>query len=140
MKRRTPDERGSVMPFFLIMAVALLLCAGLVVDSGSTLVSRREAFTTADQAARAGAQAVASATLHGGNVGIDPALAVQAAQSYLQRTGRNGQVSVDGSQVTVTVEVPQHLFLLNTIGLSDRSVRGVGVATLQRGVDVGENT
>lgn len=139
MSRRS-DERGSVMPFFLIMAVALLLCAGLVVDGGTTLVSRREAFTTADQAARAGAQAVSASTLHGGEIALDPSLAVQAAQSYLQRTGRTGQVAVDGSRVTVTVEVPQRLFLLSIAGMNDRSVRGVGVATLQRGVDTGEAT
>ena len=51
-------ETGSITPFALIFAIALLLLAGLVIDGGRQLNARGRALAYAQEAARAGAQAV----------------------------------------------------------------------------------
>src|SRR3546814_19242956 len=56
---RVVNERGSVTAFVVIMTSALLAMAGMVIDGGYGLAAQRGAFTEAEAAARAGAQAVA---------------------------------------------------------------------------------
>ena len=55
---RMSDERGSITAFFAVLSVALILCAGLVLDGGRLLAERRTLSDLAAGAARAGAQAI----------------------------------------------------------------------------------
>ncbi|WP_367186737.1 Tad domain-containing protein, partial [Sporichthya sp.] len=53
---RRSDE-GSITPFVVVITAALLAMGGLVVDGGFALAARQDATATAEQAARAGADA-----------------------------------------------------------------------------------
>ena len=55
--RRDP-ERGSILPVVPVMALALLMISGLVIDASRQLNARSQAVAFAEEAARAGAQAV----------------------------------------------------------------------------------
>src|SRR5438094_10612485 len=98
------DERGTVTAFVVGFTLALLVVAGLVVDGGGLLASRRVVINEAEAAARAGAQAVDPASLRAdGPVVVDTAAAQQRARDYLATTGHTGVVSIKGDTVTVTV-------------------------------------
>lgn len=55
---RTGADRGSIMPLIPVLALALLMIAGLVIDASRQLNARSQAVAYAEEAARAGAQAV----------------------------------------------------------------------------------
>ena len=57
------NERGAVSTFLAVIALALLMAAGLAIDGGRKVNALREASHLADNAARAGAQAVDLDTL-----------------------------------------------------------------------------
>ncbi len=100
------DERGSVSVLVAVLAIAFLMVAGLALDGGRKLGALSEARDLADNAARAGAQAVdTDAYQLTGAPALDPADAEQAALAYLSATGHTGTVAVDGSTVTVTVSL-----------------------------------
>ena len=133
--RRRDDEAGQVTAFVVIFLAALFLFAGLVLDGGLTLAARLHAIDEAQAAARAGAQALDTATYRAtGTVVLDPTAAISAADAYLAAAGGTSQVSVTGNQVTVTVNLVQHMQLLSMVGISQLTVSGTGVARLERGV------
>lgn len=100
------DDRGAVSTFLAVIFLALLMAAGLVVDGGRKIVALREASHLADNAARAGAQAIDVDTLRtGGQLHVDPAAATALASDYLTAGGHQGQVDVSAGTVTVTVTV-----------------------------------
>ncbi len=106
MTRRLDDDRGSVSIFMAVIAVAFLVVAGLAVDGGNKLGALSEARDIADNAARAGAQAVdTDAYRNTGEPTLDPVAATQAANAYLASVGHAGTVTVAGSTVTVTVTI-----------------------------------
>ena len=70
---RTRDERGVAAAFVVLFTVALLTVAGLVIDGGYALAAKREAMNQAEQAARAGADAISAASLRDGNANVAPA-------------------------------------------------------------------
>ncbi len=57
------NERGAVSTFLAVIALALLMAAGLAIDGGRKVNALREASHLADNAARTGAQAVDLDTL-----------------------------------------------------------------------------
>ncbi|MDP8931787.1 MAG: pilus assembly protein TadG-related protein [Actinomycetota bacterium] len=129
------EEQGAVLMFVVGLAAALLVLAGLVFDGGQILAARREAYALADNAARAGAQAVDLDALRGlEQLRLKPAAAEAAARSYLDRVGHEGVVTIsdDTVQVRVTQTVP--LVVLPMVGLKARTVSGVGEAHAVRGV------
>jgi Flp pilus assembly protein TadG len=106
MTPRRSDDRGAVSTFLAVIFLALLMAAGLVVDGGRKIVALREASHLADNAARAGAQAIDIDTLRAtGHLTIDPGAASVRALDYLAATGHQGDVSVSGDTVAVTVTV-----------------------------------
>ena len=56
--RRPRGERGSITPFVIIVAIALLFLAALVIDGSRQLSARARAIAYAEEAARAGAQKI----------------------------------------------------------------------------------
>ena len=97
------DDRGAVTTWFVVMTIPMLLMAGLVFDGGRVLSERRESLDVAQNAARAGAQAVDLTALRSGGLEVSAADAETAANSYLSANGFTGLVSVIGDTVTVTV-------------------------------------
>jgi hypothetical protein len=135
MTARGRGESGQVTPFVTVLTLALLLCAGLVVDGGRVLAARRQAADLAASAARAGAQAVSIDELRTTNRQLlDPAEATEAAQHYLDVAGHpDGDVSVSGDSVEVRVRLTTPLVILRLVGLGERTVTGSGRARSVRG-------
>ncbi|WP_067605230.1 TadE/TadG family type IV pilus assembly protein [Nocardiopsis listeri] len=100
----TRDDRGQVSAFVVIMALAFLLCLGLVYEGGELLQARRQTATLAQEAARVGAQQLDWATYRDGGdeVPLDAGAAASAAQAFLGSAGATGTVNVSGDSVTVT--------------------------------------
>src|SRR5574341_871463 len=90
--RRDPDpEAGGVLPLVAVLLVGLVAIAALVGDGGNALTAKRRAINLAEQAARAGAQELAPASLRTGRpYRLDPAAASRAAERYLARAGVGG--------------------------------------------------
>lgn len=130
-------DRGSVALFMALFTVGMLAMAGLVVDGGTALASRGRAHDVAQQAARAGADALSAASLRGlspAALRIDPGRARSAAQTYLSAAGATGSVSVGLDTVTVTAHIPARATILNAFGVSDLSGDAEATATIVHGV------
>lgn len=120
--RQTPDRGSAVVAYLLVMVVVLFAFAGLVFDGGAALTARGQAADVAQQAARAGADALDTGALRAGGLRADSSAATAAAQAVLSAAGVDGQVAVDGSQVTVSTQVSRPTAILSMIGVSE--VRG----------------
>lgn len=120
-------ERGSVAPFVAVVALALLMVAGMAYDGGQVIAAQARARDLAGNAARAGAQEVDLDALRATG---EPALltdrAAAAARSYLAESGVDGDVAVSGATVTVTVRFAQAMRILP---LPDRTIVASDSAT-----------
>jgi len=106
MAKQRTRERGSVSILIAALGLALLMSTGLAVDGGRKLGALSEARNIADNAARAGAQAVDVDTYRATGVPtINPAAAMRQANAYLVSQGFVGTVAVAGTTVTVTVTI-----------------------------------
>lgn len=129
-------EEGSITPFVVVLTVALLAMAGLVVDGGYALAARQDANTTAERAARAGADALSRESLLGaGPLRIDPAAARAAADRQLTAAGETGQVTVAVDAVTVTVWVTRATAILSAIGIDTLTAVSTATARGLTGID-----
>ena len=109
------DERGALSTFMAVIALALLMAAGLAVDGGRKIVALREASHLAGNAARAGAQAVDLDTLRtSGELLVLPEQATTRVAEYLASLGPTGEVTVEAATVTVTVTLTVDPVLLPT--------------------------
>jgi len=113
------DERGSASIWaILVIAGAFMVLLGLVVDGGRVIDERAAAYRAAAQAARAGADALSSASVRNGNDAIDAEAARVRAQNYLRDVGLDGTVSVTGDTVTVRVTGESQTQFLGVIGIT----------------------
>ena len=111
--KRLADERGTVSTFVAVITVAMLMAAGLAVDGGRKIAALREATHIADNAARAGAQAIDVDTLRTtGVLLVEPDEATTKADAYLASLGHSGQIQVSADTVTVTVSITVDTVLL----------------------------
>ncbi len=116
MSRTLADERGAVSTFLAVIALSLLMAGGLAVDGGRKVNALREASHIADNAARAGAQAVDLDALRTtGDLRLLPSEAVDRVGRYLASLGYSAtNVTVNGAAVTVTVDITVDPVLLPT--------------------------
>ncbi len=112
----------------------MLLAAGLAHDGSRVLAARREAVDVADQAARAGVQAVDAGAVRAGRVEVDAAAAVAEADRFVRAAGYQGTVVWTGERLRVSVTIPVDLPLLSATGLSSTTVTGEGSARIVRGI------
>lgn len=129
-------EDGVATVFVVVITAALLVMAGLVLDGGLALSGKTKALDEAQEAARAGAQALdLGAFRTSGHGTLTPGKAVAAAQSYLAATGDSGTVSVNSATATVTVSVThvQHTQILGIVGLSTLTSTASATATAEQG-------
>ena len=130
------DEAGQVTPFIVILATAIVMFTGLVLDGGLALAAKVRAIGEAQEAARAGAEALdLNAYRKNGTVHLAPATARTLARGYLAHTTDTGTVTATTNAVTVTVTAHQHTQLLRLLGLSTLTVTGTGTAHPVRGID-----
>ena len=144
---RQDRERGSVTLMAVVLALGLLSMLGLVIDGGAKLTATRTATDLAEQAARAGAQAVRPAALRDSQAVLDPAAAETAARGYLTAADPNTDwspgsgtttVTVTPDQVTVTLTRTAPTRVLGLLGIGTVEVHGTGTAAVLLGVTTPE--
>ncbi|MGQ4356580.1 pilus assembly protein TadG-related protein [Streptomyces drozdowiczii] len=130
---RKRGDAGGVELFMPIMAIAIFVMLGLVVDGAGALNSNSKATYTAQEAARAAAQQIDPAqAITGEAIVVDPDAAAGAAQAYLSAEGLEGDVVVsdDGATITVTVHDSYDPLFASLLGIDHLPVSGRGKATL----------
>jgi Flp pilus assembly protein TadG len=135
-------ERGAVMFWVIPVMLGLVAMAGLVVDGGNAIAARQHAADLAQQAARAGADALSPDSLHAAEpsqLTADPGAATTAAEKILAAGGVAGTVTIDGDSVTVSVTVHQQTQILSAFGLSAVSGSATSTATALHGTTTGES-
>lgn len=124
-------ERGAISVFLAVLVPGLLLIIGLAVDGGAKVAATQRANAIADEAARAGGQALDVSAALSGQVRVDPDAAVAAARTYLDRNGVEGRVTVvDGDTLQVTTTITEPTTFLGLVGISSMTVAGSGTADL----------
>ncbi len=127
------DQRGQALSVFVAVAVlALLLVCGLVGDGGAQARSVRRAETAAALAARAAADATATARL----AGVEPRLAdaLHAAEQVLAGYPElTGEVLLVGGAVQVRTQGSVNTVFLSLIGIESLAASGSATAELQAG-------
>lgn len=132
------EEGGALTAFVVVLAFALFVLAGLVVDGGRAITVRTSAEGEAAQAARAGAAQLSVEAVRDGTISLAPGPAAQAAQRYLDAVGRSGAVTVTGTTVGVTVRVVEPTVILGVVGIDDLSFSVHATATDVHGVAGGD--
>jgi len=139
-RRGWGEDSGRVTAFTVVIVAAVLLSAGLVLDGGLALAAKVRTVGQAQEAARAGAQAIdLSAYRATGTLRLDPDRAATLARGYLAdaHTGGAEAVTVVGDIVTVTLTVAQPTRLLGLVGVRSIHVTGTGSAHPDRGPAAG---
>ena len=127
---RTRAERGMAAVWTLLLAAgAFTLLLGFVVDGGAAIDARLEAKRAAEQAARAGADALSAPGVRSGTSAIDPEGAAVRAHRILQQAGWRGTVAVEGETVRVTANGSEPTLFLSVIGIGSFAVHETGSAT-----------
>jgi len=136
---REQAEAGFVSLYVVVITVGLLAMAGLVIDGGNALAAREQATDVAQQAARAGADALTPESLRGNPTGltVSPAAAQAAANRVLDTAGVSGTVNVDGANVTVTVVVHKDTTILSAFGVGPIESMATAAATALHGTTRG---
>jgi Flp pilus assembly protein TadG len=142
--RGRPQDRdaGTISLYMALFVVALLAMAGLVLDGGAAIAARGRAADLAEQAARAGADALSPSSLRGPTpnaLAIDPVAARTAANRVLTLGGATGEVRVSGLDVTVTAHVERHAVILSALGVNDLTGTATSTATVVYGTTTGRN-
>lgn len=130
---------GGYVSFWVVtITIGVLAMAGLVIDGGNALTAREQAADSAQQAARAGADALSPASLRtSASPGASEATARQAADQVLADSGLTGAIIVTDQQVTVTVVVHKATAILSAVGLSSISGTASATAAPLRGTNTG---
>lgn len=134
LARFRDDDTGRVTAVVVLLTTACLAFAGLVVDGGFALAAKTTAIGQAQQAARAGAQALdLEAYRRTSHAQLNPRSARAQAQEFLASTGATGTVTVAGNTVTVQVTAHHRPHLLRLAGLFEITVTGHGQARPDQG-------
>jgi Flp pilus assembly protein TadG len=134
-------EAGSVTLFFVVAALALFAMVGLVVDGGTKIRAAQQADALAEEAARAGGQAISlPPAIRGDPAVAEPLQAAAAAHRYLTENDITGTVRIadGGRAITVRVSVTRPTVLLGMLGIASMTVQGHAQARLVRGVTAEE--
>ena len=119
-------EDGQILLLFALVATAILLIVGLVIDGGYALTQRRDAQNAADFAALAGARIVAT-KISGDTTNGTDANAVAAIQTVAQANGGK----------PVTLGAPDGPIYVNSVGTQTGWVGGGIIPSGTVGVRVG---
>ncbi|MFE6904448.1 pilus assembly protein TadG-related protein [Streptomyces sp. NPDC057717] len=126
-------DAGGVELFMPIMAIAIFVMLGLVVDGTGVLNGNSRATYAAQEAARAAGQQIdPGEAITGEALVVDPDAAADAAQAYLDAEGLDGDVVVsgDGKTITVTAHDSYDPLFASLLGIDHLPVSGEGKATL----------
>lgn len=132
---RGRGQDGFAAIFTICTFLTVMLAVGFVLDAGLAMDGWVRADNEAEQAARAGAQALDLAVYReSGQAVLNPTQAVAAANSFLAAAGDTGTVTVtvQGTTVTVTVTRTHHTALLGLVGISTLTAHATAHATAEQ--------
>jgi Flp pilus assembly protein TadG len=129
------SDRGSLTLFTAVLALGLMVMAGLVIDGTGKLRAARRADGIAEEAARAGADSLNAIAVRSGQPAVvDERAAINAATDYLTTAGVRGTVTAVGpNEIVVTVTVRQPTAILGLVGIQSWTVTGHAIADLEQG-------
>lgn len=132
---RTPNlpedrEAGQITLFLVIFIPVIIGLIALAIDGAGAAAAHTKAYSTAQAAARAGANTLAAGeaiNTGAGNVGYDaPAIA----EGYLATSGFRGSASRTDQTVTVTADTWYETKLLSIVGITAIPVHATARAEL----------
>jgi hypothetical protein len=131
---RARGDEGAVTPFVVLTVATLMALFGLAFDAGLALSAHQAAYGEAEQAARAGAAALSTASLRSGTVAPGSGAAVAAAERFMAASGHPGTAIVSGDEVFATV-LPYRVStpLLGLVGVPSLAVSATAAATAVTG-------
>lgn len=130
---RLQGDDGAATLWMVFGTIIIFAVAGLVFDGGTLISGKRDTINDAEEAARAGAQAIdAGSVLAGTGPQLDPAAAVARAEQFLATNGWSGTATADNTSVTVTITRQQPMTFLQTFGLGERTITGTATARPQQ--------
>jgi hypothetical protein len=118
------------IPLVLILAVAMVIIAGVVVDGDGKTQTLQQALTIAQGAARAGTNAATGNAVNGDAFTLSSDAAITAAENYLHDTAATGTAQVTGDQVIVTVNLTYTPKILGDFGIGPIPVHATAAAEL----------
>ncbi|WP_116199099.1 pilus assembly protein TadG-related protein [Amycolatopsis circi] len=125
------DERGSISVLILGLSLALIIAVGLAVDGSRKALAASRATAVAEEAARAGGQALDPHALADGRTAhVDPGQAAVEAKRYLAAAGISGTVQVQDNRIAVDTTETLRTVFLGVIGIPALTVHGHGAADL----------
>jgi Flp pilus assembly protein TadG len=142
-------SNAQALVWFTLSLPVFLSIAGLAIDGGVLLATRRQLQSVADGAARAGATRLDLDRLRGSGgaeVRLDPARAREAAWSYLAerlaselewQAGPTTRVDVDGRHVHVVIQGTLHTVFLRLVHIESVPVEASAFAAVQYGIHTG---
>ncbi|MGW3993265.1 pilus assembly protein TadG-related protein [Amycolatopsis sp. NPDC004772] len=129
--RSLQGERGSASVLILGLTIAVLVGVGFAVDGTRKGQAYSQARSIAEEAARAGGQALKTRELAvGTDADVDPQLAVVEAQRYLNAFGASGTARWADGRVVVETTITRPTIFLGSIGISEFTVHGSGTAVV----------
>ncbi|HLZ27854.1 MAG TPA: pilus assembly protein TadG-related protein [Chloroflexota bacterium] len=147
MARRSSAQ---ALVWFTLALPLFISIAGLAIDGGVLLASRRQLQSVADGAARAGATRLDLDRLRGSggtDVQLDPTLARDATRSYLaERLAREldwqvlptTRIDVATRRVRVTLQGAVHTAFLRVVHIDSVPVQASAFADVQYGIHAGD--
>jgi len=120
MARSQIHDDGFISAFVVSLTMTFIVCAGLAIDGGRVVAARLKVADTAENAARAGAQALTD--LRTGVPRIDAQQAVRLSQLYLRSVQTQGRIEANRVEVCVTVSATEQMTLWRLAGVDTRTV------------------
>jgi Flp pilus assembly protein TadG len=133
------DQQGVIAVFCAVIAVALFLVAGSIVDFGRALAAQRLAVGEAEQAARTGAGQISVKALRQGRIELNQQAAVRAATNFTVVAGHPGIATADDSTVTVRIVESVPTTILDIIHISEITVTASESAVDVAGISEQDN-
>lgn len=126
--RKEVTQCGSIGVWAAVAMLAFIVAVGLGVDFAGHARAEQEARNLAAEAARAGGNQI-QITI--GAPRPSAALALRAAQSYLDTAGLASSVQLRGTNLEVTVNAEYRCLFLGMIGVNTLPVTGNAVAQIE---------
>lgn len=135
---RRHDEKGTALTTGAVLLVTVFtLILGIAVDLSGQVQTKRQAFDVAAQAARvAGQQLDTDRFLDTtGSFRLSTTTARQAALDHIERAGMTGDVTIDGTDITVTATAQYTPVILPILGIATLPVTATAHARAVRALD-----
>lgn len=135
---RRHDEKGTALTTGAVLLVTVFtLILGIAVDLSGQVQTKRQAFDVAAQAARVAGQHLDTDRFldTAGSFRLSTATARQAALHYIEQAGMTGQVTIDGTEITVTATAQYTPVILPILGIQTLPVSETAHARAVRALD-----